>query len=192
LIELWFAQTLRDGLALTASGAYADFSTIATACLSALFEELPVQAPATEAAEHVVAGLGELDLHPDVAPGIRDLADLGVRIVTLSNGSVQTSEALLERAGIRHLVERCLSVADAGRWKPDRSAYRFAAEQCDVQPNELMLISVHPWDIDGAARAGLLTGWVARKGGDYPPYFRTPDVGERDLPRLVASLHGGS
>jgi 2-haloacid dehalogenase len=117
---------------------------------------------------------------------------MGVRIVTLSNGSPQVSEALLERARIRPLVERCLSVADAGRWKPDRSAYRFAAERCDVQPSELMLIAVHPWDIDGAARAGLLTGWVARNGGEYPPYFKTPDIRERDLRKLVAALHGAS
>lgn len=41
LVDLWFAQTLRDGFALSAAGAYADFSTVATACLAALLEDVP-------------------------------------------------------------------------------------------------------------------------------------------------------
>jgi 2-haloacid dehalogenase len=193
LVDTWFAQTLRDGFALTAAGAYADFSTIATACLSALFDDVQdLNAPADKAAAHVVDGLGELDLHPEVVSAMRDLADTGVRIVTLSNGAARVSEALLERAEIRQLVEACLSVADPGRWKPDPSAYRFAAEQCEVEPGELMLIAVHPWDIDGAARAGLLTGWVARNGETYPPYFRGPDVRGEDLRKLVARMRCGS
>jgi len=55
-----------------------------------------------------------------------------------------------------------------------------------------MLIAAHPWDVDGAARARLLTGWVARSGGGYPPYFVAPDTEARDLERLVASLQDGS
>jgi 2-haloacid dehalogenase len=189
LIDLWFAQTLRDGFALTAAGSYADFSSVAEACLSALFADVDeLDARPDEAAAHVVAGLGELDVHPDVASAIRDLVDMGIRVVTLSNGAARVSEVLLERAGIRRLVERCLSVADAGRGKPDPSAYHFAAEQCEVKPGELMLVAVHPWDIDGAARAGLLTGWVTRKGGVYPPYFRAPTIRGHDLGELVASL----
>lgn len=193
LIDLWFAQTLRDGLALTAAGAYADFSTIAAACLSALFDDVQeLLAPPDEAAAHVITGLGELDLHDDVVPGMRDLADIGLRIVTLTNGSAHVSEALLERAEIDQLVEMCLSVADVGRWKPNPSAYHFAAEQCDVEPAELMLIAVHPWEVDGAARAGSLTGWLARNGGEYPRYFRAADIRGADLGELVASLRGWS
>jgi 2-haloacid dehalogenase len=189
LLDLWFAQTLRDGFALTAAGAYADFSTIASACLSALFDDVPdLDGSPDEAAAHVVGGLGELDLHPDVAPAMRSLADTGMRIVTLSNGAAHVSEMLLERGGLRQLVERCLSAADTGKWKPDASAYRLAAEQCDAEPGEFMLIAVHPWDIDGAARAGLLSGGVARTGGEYPSYFRAPGIRERDLGKLVASL----
>ena len=31
-----------------------------------------------------------------------------------------------------------------------------------------MLVAVHPWDIDGASRAGLVTAWLNRSGGPYP------------------------
>jgi len=40
-----------------------------------------------------------------------------------------------------------------------------------------MLVAVHPWDIDGAARAGLQTAWIDRSGtAPYPPYLTKSDV----------------
>jgi 2-haloacid dehalogenase len=51
-----------------------------------------------------------------------------------------------------------------------------------------MLVSVHPWDIDGAARAGLRTGWLNRNGARYPSYFTAPDVEATDLPALARLL----
>jgi len=40
---------------------------------------------------------------------------------------------------------------------------------------------VHPWDIHGAANAGMVTAWINRSGGTYPWHFRAPDV---EIPRL--------
>jgi 2-haloacid dehalogenase len=34
---------------------------------------------------------------------------------------------------------------------------------------------VHPWDIDGAARAGLRTAFVDRDGTGYPPHLAPPN-----------------
>ena len=33
------------------------------------------------------------------------------------------------------------------------------------------LVAVYPWDLDGAARAGLASVWINRTGGPYPEYF---------------------
>ena len=38
----------------------------------------------------------------------------------------------------------------------------------------MLLVAVHPWYIDGAARAGMATGWVNRSNRPYPGYFRDP------------------
>ena len=89
---------------------------------------------------------------------------------------------------MRDLVEQCLSVSDAGRWKPAPEAYAYAADRCEVEASELALIAVHPWDIDGAARAGLQTGWLSRDGAPYPPYLRAPETTGRNLPKLAAIL----
>jgi 2-haloacid dehalogenase len=189
VLDLWFAQTLRDGFALTAAGAYADFSSVATPLLTRLVEDAPgLSGSPQEVSSQVIAEMAELDLHPDVAPAVRHLAERGSRLVTLGNGAAHVAESLLERAGIHDLVEQCLSVSDVGRWKPHPAAYQYAVERCNAQPHEMMLIAAHPWDIDGAARAGLRTGWVARSGGAYPAYFQPPDVRARDLSQLVLAL----
>jgi 2-haloacid dehalogenase len=189
ILPLWFAATLRDGFALTAAGGYADFAEIAVPSLAALLtgaDGLRVSPQAV--AEHVVESMAELDLHPDVADGLRVFHSAGVRIVTLSNGSSRVAEALLERAGVRDLVEGCLSVSDAGRWKPAPEAYAHAADRCAVERSELALIAVHPWDIDGALRAGLRAGWLSRTGAPYPIYLREPEAIGQTLSELAATL----
>jgi 2-haloacid dehalogenase len=51
-----------------------------------------------------------------------------------------------------------------------------------------MLVAAHPWDIDGAARAGLSTAWVNRGGRPYPAYFTGPTVAVTALTELPARL----
>lgn len=75
---------------------------------------------------------------------LRKFHAAGVRIVTLGNGSRRVAESLLERAGVGDLVEQCLSVSDAGRWKPAPEAYAHAADRFAVEPVEVALIAVHP------------------------------------------------
>ncbi len=130
LIDAMFTATLRDGFALTASGTLAQFADIAVPTLAEMLRDTDgLDVTAQAAAEHVVAGMSELDLHPDIGPGMRQLAEAGVRILTLSNGAASVAESLLERAGLTDLVERCLSVSDAGHWKPDPRAYAYAVQQ---------------------------------------------------------------
>lgn len=40
---------------------------------------------------------------------------------------------------------------------------------------DAMLVAVHPWDVDGAARAGMRTAWLDRRGTAYPSYFTAPN-----------------
>ena len=110
-----------------------------------------------------------LPVPTDVPAGIRALSGLGIRLVTLSNGSAASvAEALFDPAGIREKFERLLTVEDAGRWKPAPEAYAYALQRCGVAPDEASLVAVHPRNIDGASRAGLDTAWLNRTGRPYP------------------------
>ncbi|MCW2620650.1 MAG: haloacid dehalogenase [Frankiales bacterium] len=186
LMKTWFASVLRDGFALAAAGASAPFADIARDVLTGMLAG--TVADVDGAAQHVLDGFDELDVHPDVPDGVRALRSAGMRLVTLTNGSVELTEGLLGRAGIRDEFERLLSVQQAGRWKPAQAAYDYAAGECGADPARMLLVAVHPWDIDGASRAGLRTAWVDREGVSYPAHLRRPSVTVAGLDELATSL----
>jgi len=173
--KAWFASLLRDGFALTAAGATERFSTIGDWALREILTDHTLACDLDAAIEHIMGGFLELQVYPDVPDGVRALSASGARLVTLSNGSTEVAERLFAAAGIRDHFERLLSVEDAGVWKPAPGAYAYAASTCSVDPADMLLVAVHPWDIDGAKRAGLRTAWVNRRGRLYPGYFLAPD-----------------
>ena len=189
LLETWFSGTLRDGFALAASGTARPFPEVGAAVLHGLLSSVHgLMLPVEEAVAAVLDAMPSLDVHPDVPAGLRALASAGVRAVTLTNGSLAQSETLLERAGVANLVERRLSVDGAGRWKPHASAYRYASEQCGVSLDRCAMIAVHPWDLHGAAAAGMASGWINRRGAPWPAIFTQPDVTGGTLDEVVRRL----
>ncbi len=191
LLPTWFAATLRDGMALTASGEYAAFPDVARAVLRGLLSDHPgLHRPLEEAVEHVLAGIGTLPVQGDVPDGIRLLREAGMRVATLTNGAPAIARGLLERAGLGDMVERNIGVEEVGRWKPAPEPYRHACRAMGVEEAQAMLIAAHPWDVHGAKRAGLLAGWINRHGQPYPDVFARPDVSAGDLPALARALAG--
>lgn len=188
LAELWFTTLLRDGFALTSAGASRPFSELAEAGLLAMLADAALDRPLDAAIAYVMDAFGALTVHADVPEGIAALADAGHRLVTLSNGSASVADVLLRGCGLRGRFEACLSVEDAGVWKPARAAYLHAATTCGVEPAQMMMVAVHPWDIDGASRAGLRTAWIDRRGRPYPGYFIAPDLRAGTLAELAERL----
>ena len=189
LLETWFAGTLRDGFALAAAGSAASFPLVAAGAMrSVLALEPQLSQPIDDIVASVLAGFQELVLHPDVADGMRLLADAGVRLVTLTNGSAALAAKLFDAAGIAELVERRLSVDDAGRWKPHPQSYAYAAQQCGVPLEAMCMVAVHPWDTEGAKRAGMHSAWLNRSGLPYPEAFLAPDVTGPDLSSLATAV----
>ncbi|MBC7723919.1 MAG: haloacid dehalogenase type II [Burkholderiaceae bacterium] len=188
LAATWFAGVLRDGFALTAAGSSAPFADIASESLREQLRGVDLARPLSEAVEHIMDGFAGLALHSDVAEAVRRLRASGFRLVTLSNGSTGVAQRLLSTADIGDEFEMLLSVEDAAGWKPLRAAYEYAATACSVDAGDMLLVAVHPWDIDGASRAGLRTAWINRGGDAYPGYFRAPDLVLASIGELEAHL----
>ncbi|HEY5247696.1 MAG TPA: haloacid dehalogenase type II, partial [Dermatophilaceae bacterium] len=188
LATTWFAALLRDGFALTAAGGTAPFAQLGVGVLRASLGGLPLNRTVGEAIEHIMSGFDELPVHEDVRYGIPALAVLGTRLVTFSNGAAMVALRLLERARLGEHFERMLSVEDAGVWKPAPGAYAYAAQKCGVEPTDAMLVAVHPWDIDGARRAGLGAAWINRNGATYPEYFTPPTLEATSVHHLAQLL----
>ncbi|MDR3079846.1 MAG: haloacid dehalogenase type II [Streptomyces sp.] len=190
LMPRWFAGLLRDGFALTAAGGQADFALLARDGLRWHLSATHGADTADEAARHIVAGFAELDVHPEVPDAVRALRAAGYRLVTMTNGSSAVTDKLLTRAGIRDCFEALWDVSGPGRWKPDPWAYHYVTERADVRNDRALLVAVHPWDIDGAQRAGLSGAWLRRgiPAHAYPRSLSSPAHTADDLSELARLL----
>lgn len=190
LMQTWFAGLLRDGFALTVVGENPQFAHVGEEVLRGLLGSVDgLSRDVDDAVHHIMSGFRELALHSDVYEGLRLLGDAGIRMVTLTNGSVSLSENMFQAAGVAHHFERLLSVEHAAAWKPAREAYAYAAEQCGTSIGNMLLIAVHPWDIDGAKRAGMRAGRLDRRGTRYPGHFTEPDLIGRTVDELGERAH---
>lgn len=182
-LPLFFTGLLRDGFALAAAGGHQPFQKVAASALRGL-------APGSDDAERqaVLDAFGHLPAHPDAAPAIERLVSARVRVVTLTNGGVDTTGRLLASAGLDRHVDRMISVDEVGRWKPAAQPYLHAASLLGRPPADVALVAVHSWDIHGAGRAGLVTGWCSRSEGTFPEVFERPDVTGADLVEVADGL----
>ncbi len=189
LAKVWFAGLLRDGFALTAAGGQQTFAAIGESVLRDLLPDVELNRDVDDAVGHILDGFLELPIHPDIVDGVRALRGAGLRLVTLTNGSTGVADRLLTTAGIRDEFEALLSVDDAPAWKPAAASYEYAARVCGTRLAEMLLVAVHPWDINGAASVGMATAWLNRSGRAYPSHFAAPDHNVRALTDLLSRLN---
>ena len=168
LRPVWFAQMLQLALTATVTGRYREFGAHAMSALEMLGKREGVEI--TE--DHRSAlrkGMTSLPAHPDVRPALERLRDRGARLATLTNSTQAVAGAQLAHAGLRDLLEASLSADAAGRLKPAREAYAYAAQQLGVGLAELTLVAAHSWDVAGAVAAGAHAVFVARPGQVLDP-----------------------
>jgi len=181
-LDRWFSRLLADGFALTAARDYHPFRDVAKA---SLHEILPKAKAA--AVDRVLAGLGKLGPFPDSGPAMGRAA-LDARVIVITNAGADTTRKVLASAGLDTFVERIVSAEEVRVWKPAADLYSFAAAVVDTPSERLGLVSAHPWDVAGAHRAGLVTGWCNRTAGSFPAVFGHPDVTGTSLVDVVEGL----
>jgi 2-haloacid dehalogenase len=184
LLEAWYTRTLRDGMALSATGDYVAFTDVAESALRGLTN----YSLSDEQVAQIMAGWAELPAFPDAVPAITALTEAGVRVACLTNGSAYLASSFVNRSGLGALVDRVITVGEVFRWKPAGVVYRYAAEVMDIPAERMALVAAHDWDCHGAKRAGLTTGWVSRKSGGYGAPFAPPDVVGDDLTEVASKL----
>jgi 2-haloacid dehalogenase len=184
----WFAAILRDGFALSATGGNPRFVEVAEGALRAVLAGHLLNRDVDDAVAHVLEALQALPAHDDVADGLRALVSAGYEVAALTNGARTTAEALLERARVREGVGAVLSVEDAPGWKPTPESYAYALDVLRREAGDVVLVAAHPWDLHGAARAGLRTVWVNRSGAPYPAVMTPPDHEVATLTQLADVL----
>jgi 2-haloacid dehalogenase len=124
-------------------------------------------------------------------PGaLETLRGMGLRLAVLAQSSIDAAEGALRFAGLRDRFELVLSAEEAGAYKPDPRPYRMAVERsgADAEAGEICHVSTYWWDVAGAKRAGLCTGWVARRERALLSTVPAPDYTGRDLAEVADAI----
>jgi len=186
-LEVWFAQLLRNAFALNATDSYSPFKEIALDALEAVARANGATLTEQQRSE-IIGTFAQLDAYSDVAPAMQRLAERGVRMVALTNGSQEVTSKLLARAGVDGLIEHVISVDEVRLWKPRKEVYLHCAQRCGVEPSAMTLVACHGWDIHGAKHAGLGTAFLRRHGKAFSAVMDAPDYIAENLDSLVNEL----
>ncbi|MFC7080683.1 haloacid dehalogenase type II [Halorussus caseinilyticus] len=157
---LWRRTQLRYAQQVALMDDYAPFREVTERALNYALDFYDLD-PADGERQRVLDAYDDLDPFPDAADA---LADLGGRhaVVVLSNGNPEMLDTLAENAGLADRLDDVVSAHEVRTFKPDPAVYRNAADRLDRAVGDCRLVSSNPWDVAGAASAGMATAWVNR------------------------------
>jgi len=183
-LEGWFAASLRDLFALGVTGRTAPMIAVLQDNLHHLLALNHLRQDGSRVAA-VMEGMRQLEPDPHAQAALEMLQSHGLACAALSNGSLKATEVLIERAGLNRFFSQVLSIDTVGLPKPRPEVYRAMATRLQLEPDRLMMVAAHPWDLHGARSAGLSTAYISR-GLPWPATFDAPDL---TAPNFVDLAH---
>jgi putative hydrolase of the HAD superfamily len=128
-------------------------------CAAITSEQLGVEVTATELVDAI-----RFDAYPDAVPALRELRDLGEKLVVVSNWDCSLPQ-VLDRVGVGELLDGVVTSAVAGARKPDPAIFRTALDLAGVGPDEALHVGDTPAeDVEGARTAGIRSLLIDRDG----------------------------
>ena len=132
--------------------------------------------------------MGTMPAYIEVPGALESLRARGMRLGVLAQSATHATDSVLRFAGLRDRFELVLSAQEAGAYKPDLRGYRMAIERTGVAGSDICFVSTHWWDVAGAKRAGMNTGWVARRERSLLDTVPAPDYTGRDLAEIADAI----
>lgn len=180
VMRQWFGELILYSQALSLSGGYTAFGTLAVAVLNMVATIRHITLADADISEFA-ATMRSLPAHPEVLEALERLAAAGFRMVTLTNSVPAASKAALDHAGLSPYFERQFSVDAVQRYKPSLEVYQYVATELGVEPAALRLVAAHTWDTLGALAAGYQAALVTRPGNAALLVGAQPDIVGPDL-----------
>lgn len=137
----------------------------------------------------LLEGYNALPAFSDVVDTLSELKQSGHRLFAFSNGSKDTVDSLLMKAGLREHFVSVVSCADLYSFKPNPAVYsHFLRESASVGSNA-WLISSNAFDVTGAISSGMRAVWVKRAEDHiFDPWEIEPTVTISKLSDLTSKL----
>jgi putative hydrolase of the HAD superfamily len=153
------------------AGDWAGLVDLRRRCAAVVQERLGTSLPLDDVLEALLAAI-RFRPYPEVAGTLARLRAGGARLAVVSNWDVSLHD-VLERTGLRRLVDAVVISAELGVAKPDPAIFRAALERLDAD----VAGAVHVGDsleadVAGARAAGLEAVLVVRNGAVAPQGVR--------------------
>ena len=149
--------TVLAAMTATVTGVHPEFADLLTASV----ERALRRDGRSQLAGLVTDAALRMEPFPEALEAIDQLRSAGFGVGVLTNSSAETARNLLSESGLE--LDPILSCDAVGAFKPAPAVYRYGCEQVGLPPKRVTMVAAHWWDIAGAARAGLETGWVSRR-----------------------------
>jgi len=185
--RIWFGMLLHYSTVSNSINEYHDFGTIAAATLGMAATSMNKKVDEDEIKE-ALSTIKTLEAYPDVEKGLQLLKDNGFRLATLTNSPPHALKQQLINSNLTDYFEQTLSIDSLKKYKPEITTYLWAAEKLAVQPEEMLMIAAHGWDLAGASHAGLATGFIAREGQSLYTLSNKPDYVANDILAMAEQL----
>ncbi|NTV98097.1 MAG: haloacid dehalogenase type II [Chlorobiaceae bacterium] len=131
----------------------------------------------------------ELPVFDDVEAGLEEAKNAGFGIYAFSNGKAADVAHLLDHAGIGGYFIDIVSVDELGTFKPDPEVYRHFLLRTSSERENTWLVSSNPFDVLGAAAAGMKSAWVRRSSAVImDPWEIAPDLTVEKLDGIVRAI----
>ncbi len=186
--DLWRAKQLQYTWLRSLMGAHADFWQVTGDALDFALESAGVADPGLRA--RLMELYERLDAYPEARGALEQLAQNGLRLAILSNGTPRMLAAAARSAGLEKLLEAIVSVEEVGIYKPHPSVYRLAVSRLGVRAEEVGFVSANGWDACGAKAFGLRVAWCNRTAQPPERLPARPDVEIASLAELPALVGG--
>jgi putative hydrolase of the HAD superfamily len=133
--------------------------------------------------EVFLAARNEVDVLPDVRPGLERLAARYV-LASLSNGNAD-----LKRIGLDAAFTLSLNARQVGAAKPDARCFERLARELALAPHNILYVGDDPWlDVAAARAAHLRGGWMNRRAALWPEDLAPAELTVGDCLELADRL----
>jgi len=184
--KMWRDKQLQYTWLRSLMGAHADFAVVTAEALDYALDANGVSDP--DLRLQLLELYRTLDAYPDARRCLAALKARGITTAILSNGTPEMLEAATTSAGLAEHLDHVLSVEALGIYKPDMRVYQLAVDATGVPANEILFVSMNPWDASGAAYFGFQVARLNRLNvppdnlpGELAATIKTLD----DVPGLV-------
>lgn len=187
VLKYWFTKLLYSSSIMGIMDEYRNFGELSDVALENLFFENNKFLSAETKAE-ILGEFRKLPAYEDVRPALDILRDKNIRVIAVSNSSLAMIKEQLTNAGIIDKFDSYYSVDNVAKYKPFKDIYQSAAKQEGLKTEDIVMVATHDWDLFGAKKAGLRTGYIKRKEEIYHPYYLQADFKDSNLPDLIQQI----